>query len=45
MDLLIDTKGAAVRKRRDRLVIAVDGRREEYAIDDVEQVVLAPASR
>ncbi len=42
MDILIDTKGAALRKHRDRLVVAVDGRREEYAIDDVEQVVLGP---
>jgi len=42
VDLLIDTKGAALRKRRDRLVVAVEGRRDEYAISDVDQVVLGP---
>ena len=36
------TKGAALRKRRNRLVVVVDGQRNEYAIDDVEQVVLGP---
>lgn len=42
MDLLIDSRGAALRKTRDRLVVVIDGERREFAIDDVEQVVMGP---
>lgn len=42
MDLLIDSRGAALRKTRDRLVVVVDGERREFAVEDIEQVVVGP---
>lgn len=42
MDILVHSRGAAVRKHRDRLSVRVDGQEQEFAIDEVEQVVLGP---
>lgn len=42
VDVVVQTRGAAVRKHRDRLQVRADGQEHEFAIDDVDQVVLGP---
>ena len=42
MDVLVHSRGASVRKHRDRLTVRADGQEHEFAIDEVEQVVLGP---
>jgi hypothetical protein len=45
LDLIVDTPGSSVRRHRQRIVLTVDGEKREFAVEDVEQLVVAPASR
>jgi 2-oxoisovalerate dehydrogenase E2 component (dihydrolipoyl transacylase) len=43
MDLIVDTLGSSVRRHRERFVVTAGEDKREFAVDDVEQILVGPA--